>query len=71
MKPAIERWLDNVTDKDRVTYETIAHRCARGIRGCATDEQYCDLLDRMVEAFAYVACATRRDQPVDETKVNL
>lgn len=34
-------------------YYPIAARCARGVRGCTTDEQYTDLIDRIIEALRF------------------
>jgi hypothetical protein len=43
----------SLTRAERLTYDSIARRCARGVRGCSTDEQYTDLVERIVEALAF------------------
>ena len=35
---------------DPATVENMAHHIARPIRGCATDQQYCEVVDRAKEA---------------------
>ena len=48
-------YVPNLTEVDRANFKSMAMRCARGIRACATDDQYCELVDRIVEAMAFVS----------------
>lgn len=48
MKPDLDETM-------RLNYQSVARRCARGVRGCATDDQYCELIDGIVEALAFAA----------------
>lgn len=38
--------------------EEVSHQCLRPIRGCATDDQYCDALERVKIALAASRAAT-------------
>jgi hypothetical protein len=38
---------------DQEYLRDVAHRCARIVRGCATDEQYKELVDQIAEALAF------------------
>jgi hypothetical protein len=44
-----------LTDIERSNYYSMARRCARGVRGCMTEDQYIDLLERIVEALAFAS----------------
>lgn len=44
-----------VSDVEHAALESIARRCARGVRACTTDDQYVDLLGRIVEALAFAS----------------
>jgi hypothetical protein len=45
----------DLTPSQNASFESIARRCARGVRGCTTDDQYTDLIVRIVEALAFVS----------------
>lgn len=38
---------------EEINFESIAQRCARAVRGCATDEQYNQVIDSIVEALRF------------------
>lgn len=40
---------------EAINLDAIARRCARGVRGCATDEQYRELIARIVEALTFAS----------------
>jgi hypothetical protein len=44
-----------MTERDAFDIQlgSVARRCARGVRGCTTDEQYTELIDRIVEALRF------------------
>jgi len=52
--------------------DSIARRCARGVRGCATNDQYTDLIERISEALRMALASDARgwrpiaDAPRDE-----
>ncbi len=50
----------DLTPELRISYESIARRCVRGVRGCATDDQYCEVIDRIVEALAFASGNIKR-----------
>jgi hypothetical protein len=55
----------DLSDAERLAFESIARRCARFVRGCTTDEQYSGLIGNIVEALAFASGKTR---PMDLQK---
>lgn len=49
----------DLTPELQLSYESIARRCARGVRGCATDEQYKELIERIISALAFLTGQTK------------
>lgn len=53
--------VPSLTETERTNYENMARRCCRGVRACTTDDQYVDLLSRIVEALAFAGGKIRDD----------
>src|SRR5579862_4809020 len=57
--------------------DSIARRCARGVRGCATNDQYTDLIERISEALRMALASDARgwrpivEAPKDGTRLLL
>jgi hypothetical protein len=47
---SIHEWIDNAYRPSAANIDKIARHCARPIRGCATDEQYTDVVGRVTAA---------------------
>ena len=58
MPVSAENWAlyePSLTEAEHANFDSIARRCARGVRGCTTDDQYADLLARIIEAMAFAS----------------
>lgn len=45
----------SLTEAEKFNYGSIARRCARGVRGSSTAEQYRDLIENIIEALAFAS----------------